>query len=183
MKVLFTGESNNIKNCSEHKHDFYEIVIITKGESVIVMDGEETKAHEGSVFLIPPDILHMHLSEEGYSDMFIHIGDFEGARKTPLHCMDDTGAVRALGRLLYTTYIQHEKNYKAVSDALLNSIYEYIVSLSQNESKYEFVQRLKDIITIKMSDPYLDIGEESSNLGVSLDYMRHCFKEETGQTP
>lgn len=102
---------------------------------------------------------------------------------SPVFCMDETGAVMQLGKMLYTVYIQREKNYKAIADSLLSAIYEYILKLSESGSKYEFVQRFKDILALRLSDPDLDIRAEASKIGISFDYLRHCFKEETGRTP
>ncbi len=115
--------------------------------------------------------------------MFIHIQDFDNSFSSPVFCLDETGAVMQLGKMLYTVYIQREKNHSAIADSLLGAIYEYLLKLSEGSSKYEFVQRFKDILALNLSDPALDIGMESSKMGVSFDYMRHCFKEEMGKTP
>ncbi len=183
MKVLFAGESLDIKSCPEHTHDFHEIIITSKGEASVFVNGEEIKVCAGTVILMPPNLSHSHTSDLGYSDMFIHIGDFTYPISRPVFCMDETGAVKELGKMLYTNYIQKEKNYHAVCDSLLGAIYEYIIKLSKENSKYEFVQKFKDILALNLSDPNLNISRESAKLGISFDYMRHCFKEETGETP
>ncbi len=183
MKVLFAGESHHIKACPNHSHNHYEIIITTLGDGVTLVQGDERTVSKGTVAVMPPNISHSHFSKDGYSDMFIHVEDFEMNIKSPLFCLDETGAILTLGKMLLTVFIQREENHQAISDSLLCAIYEYIIKLSGGISKYEFVQRFKDILTLNLSNPNLDIGCEAYKMGISFDYMRHCFKEETNQTP
>lgn len=183
MKVLFAGESYNIKNCPKHTHSCTELIITVNGKAEMFIDDEENAVSAGTIALIPPDTPHSHTSKDGYSDMFIHIDKLEMPLLTPCFYLDETGAVMQLGKMLCTNFIQHEKNYRAVCDSLLCAIYEYIIRLSENGSKYEFVQKFKDILTSHLSDPDFKIKCEAEKIGVSFDYMRHCFKEETGVTP
>lgn len=183
MRVLFAGESCNINSCPLHKHTVTELIITVSGESEIVINGEKIPVSAGTVILLPPGIAHAHISEFGYSDIFIHIGDPEVHIVSPIFCLDKTGVLVSLGKMLCTNFIQHEKNYNAICDALLCTVFEYIIKLTEINSKYEFVQKLKDILTARLSDSELEIKYETERLGVSFDYMRHCFKEETGLTP
>lgn len=183
MKVLFAGESRDIKNSPWHAHDCCEIIITVNGEGKTRTSSGDTPVYEGTITVMPPNFSHSHMSETSFSDIFIHVDGFEMPVFSPMFCMDETGAVMQLGKMLYTVYIQKERNYKAIADSLLGAVYEYIVKLSESGSKYEFVQKFKDILALRLSDPGLDINREASKMGVSFDYMRHCFKEETGQTP
>ncbi len=183
MRVIFAGESSNIKSCPRHSHPAAELIITVDGEAEIAIGREKKTVSGGDVIFVPPGVSHSHLSQNGYSDMFIHIAEPEMPREVAAFYSDKTGAVVQLGKMLCTAFIQHEKNYHAICDALLCAIYEYIIKLSESSSKYEFVGKFKDILTAGLSDPELKIKDETQKLGVSSDYMRHCFKEETGLTP
>lgn len=183
MRVIFAGESCNIKSCPQHSHPTAELIITVDGEAEITVGGEKKAVSGGDVIFVPPEISHSHLSQNGYSDMFIHIAEPKMPREVAAFYSDKTGAIVRLGKMLCTAFIQHEKNYHAICDALLCAIYEYLIKLSESSSRYEFVGKLKNILTAGLSDPELKIKDETEKLGVSFDYMRHCFKKETGLTP
>lgn len=183
MQVLFAGESCNIKSCPKHTHSVAELIITVNGEAEIIVNDENIPVSAGTVILMPHGITHAHMSPNGYSDIFVHIDKLEMPLVSPEFYLDKTEAVISLGKMLCTTFIQHEKNYKAICNALLCAIYEYIIKLSESNLRYEFVGKFKDILTSGLSNPELKIKDEAKKLGVSADYMRHCFKEETGLTP
>lgn len=183
MKVLFAGESRNIKSCPLHTHSCAELIITLKGEASTFVNDEEIPVVAGTVTLMPSGVSHSHFSKMGYSDIFVHIESLDMPLSSPSFCLDETGAVLQLGKMLCAVFVQREKNYQAICDALLSTIFEYIIKLSGGETKYEFVQKFKDILALRHSDIDLSISREAAKIGVSFDYMRHCFKEETGQTP
>lgn len=56
-----------------HRHNFYEINIIYKGFGYHYIKGQCYEAKEGSVFIIPPDIIHGYYTEDEDSFVILHI--------------------------------------------------------------------------------------------------------------
>lgn len=56
-----------------HRHNFYEINIIYKGSGYHYIKGQCYEAKEGSVFIIPPDIIHGYYTENEDTFIILHI--------------------------------------------------------------------------------------------------------------
>lgn len=56
-----------------HRHNFYEINIIYKGFGYHYIKGQCYEAKEGSVFIIPPDIIHGYYTEDEDTFIILHI--------------------------------------------------------------------------------------------------------------
>ena len=186
MAVIFANSSNGIiYNCIEHNHPYTEIIFTTHGGSLVSINGENIEVIKGTVLLIPPQMSHYNKSEGGFSDISILVDDVipELISDKPFLFLDSTNDMAILAEMIYRNYIEKEFNYKAINQKLLDSIYEHLIRLKGTKYIYDFVRKLKDLMTENLGNSAFDISKESKGLGVSFDYMRHCFKEEFNMTP
>lgn len=184
MNVTIAGQRfQNITRVSKHFHDDYEIIMTTSGDGFIYIDGEEFPIQKDSVVVLPPQTLHHNISDNGFTDLFIRADHLPAIQDKPFIFLDNTGTIGLLGKALYTTWTQKDYNYQAISSALLTSINEYIIKYKGSVCKYDFVQKLKDMIANEFSNCEFDLTRCTLDLGVSKHYLRHCFKEEVGLTP
>ncbi len=182
MELFSCGASRNITGFSEHKHPCFEIVITTDGLGETVMGDLKIPVSQGSVIVIPPGISHEHKSIDVFSDMFIQLTDAQLPNEI-FHFKDTTFEICNLAKMIYTNYIKKENNYSAILQYLTGAFYEYILKYTGNKFKYEFVFELKNILVDNLANSEFVISAAVKSLGVSYEYMRHCFKEETGHTP
>ncbi len=183
MKVIFCGQSpHKLHRVRAHSHDCYEVIVTTSGSGILRANGENVGVTRGTVTVIPPNTEHENISDCGFSDLYIQT-DFFGASDGVKVFMDKTGDIEALSYLLYTVWIRRDSNFEAISSSLLSAIYEYSVSFQGDRYRYGFVSRLIASMAKELGNPDYDIGKEAASLGVSHDYMRRCFREETGVTP
>ena len=186
MAVIFSNKSKEmIFGFREHSHPYGEIIVTTQGEGTTIIGEKKFEVKKGSVLLIPPQIKHLHESIHGFSDISIQVDEFndELASGTPVLFFDNTDALITLADMIYYNYIEKEFNYKAINQKLLDLMYEYLIRIQGTKHTYDFVWKLKDAMTANLSNSAFDISKEAKTLGVSFDYMRHCFKEELQQTP
>ena len=182
MELIFAGENKNVVDCPEHSHSGFEIIITFFGKGKTLADGREITVDDGSVVVIPPKMSHRHVTEEKFSDIFIQFYDHILPNEV-LTFRDETKTIENLCRIIYTNWLKKEKNYKAISENLMGALYEYIVKFQKSNVRYEFIESFKNALAAGLSNPEFSISEASRRLGVSFDYMRHCFKEEMGVTP
>lgn len=52
MKVIFSGESTDIRNCPEHSHSEFEIIITLRGEAQTYIGNKAIDVCEGSVAVL-----------------------------------------------------------------------------------------------------------------------------------
>lgn len=184
MRVIFANKSQPlIKSCGEHLHDCYEIIITTDGKSVTCIGSSCFEVKRGSIVIIPPNIKHSHKSECGFTDICIHTDETDSAIDEPICFLDNTDMLVTVANMIYMNYIQKEFNYENINLKLLEMIYEYITRLRGRSRKFEFVWKFKELLTKNLANSSFDIAKSSEKMGVSFDYMRHCFKTEIKSTP
>lgn len=182
MKLFSCGESRHIKNCIEHTHNYFEIVITMQGNNVTTIAGSKFPVSHGSVAVIPPKVSHSHYSNTEFSDMFVQITDIRLPNEVVVF-KDTTNDIAAIAKMMYTNYIQKDNNFENILEHLTKVFFEYLIKHCGNSHKYEFVSQLKNILAHNLSDSQFGIPDAVKKIGVSYEYMRHCFKEEIGQTP
>ena len=182
MELPFTNKLT-IYNQREHSHEHYEIAVTVSGNGSTYINGCEFPIKQGNIIIFPPGTRHSHKSQTGFSNIFVRKIKPPFTIENAVSYLDNTDMLVNLANMIYINYMQKEFNYEAINQKLLETLFEYIKRLRGKSSRYEFVQKFKDIITENFSNPSFEIPTEAEKLGISFDYMRHCFKEETGMTP
>lgn len=182
MELILAGKSQNVIDCPEHSHSDFEIIITLFGKGKTIIGDREILVTSGSVTVIPPETPHRHKAVGKFSDMFIQFSDSLLPREV-LSFRDETKTVETLSKMIYTNWLKKERNHKAISENLMGALYEYIIKFRKSSSRYDFVESFKNALALGLSNPEFSISDAAKQIGVSFDYMRHCFKEETGVTP
>lgn len=182
MNVKFCGITKKpIKSCHEHSHKYCEIIYNTSGKNKTIIDGEQYDISKGDIMIIPHDIFHRASTDTYYTDIFIQCKymDFSGV----LISHDHDKSILSLVKLLYKTMTEKENSYEIISDKLLEVIFLYLKKYADTNYKYIFVRDLKNEIYENISNSDFEILDFSKRNGINIDYLRRCFKYETGKTP
>ncbi len=183
MKVLFSGNGNNLSTYSRHAHEHPEIILTISGSAHAIYGGETYIAEGGHLALVPPNTFHSIKNGNSYSDLFVAIDAMPFEINKTLVLNDDNGMIKPLLRTLYNVWVQKEENYQQICDNLLGIIFELITKLQNNKNPYNFVEKLKNLLTLHLTDAHFQFKNAAAELGISQDYLRHRFKAETGMTP
>jgi len=183
MKVLFSNKSTLVHECRKHSHECYEIVITVSGTGITHANGHEFNVKQGSIVILPPGTVHSHRSDTGFSDIFVQTDTLGINLKSAVAYLDNTDTAVVIANMIYINFLQKEFNYENITQKLLEILIEYIIRLRGKSYRYDFVQKFKDIMTENFSNSSFEIPVEAEKLGVSFDYMRHCFKSEMNITP
>ncbi len=77
-------EEDKEKQCKPHRHNYFELMWVTKGSGVLLVDLQQTDINNHQVFCIKPGQVHQLLPGEelegfviAFTDAFLNIGDFE----------------------------------------------------------------------------------------------------------
>ncbi len=182
MNVRFCNKASlPIKSCQMHSHDCWEMILHLSAYVTSVIGGKEYNISEGDIMIIPPNVMHDGHSDVFYTDMFVQCENMSFSDVTVLHDYD--GGVFTLMNLLHKTYTEKEQNYAMISDSLFNAICSYLNKYFVSKYKYKFVNELKNEIYLNISNSDFRIIDAVEEMGFNIDYVRRCFKEETGQTP
>lgn len=181
MNVERCTKGTMMKQYDTHAHAGWEIIAINTGKLDMVIEGHLHKIGSTGVVVLPPNTKHSGSSDVEFCDVYVE------AKKLDFHgieiVQDPDHNILTLMNLLNKVLLEKEKNYKNIADSLLEAICQYIKKLVDVESKYDFVTQLKNMIFEEFSDPEFSIRKEIEKIGFQQDYMRRCFKDETGKTP
>ena len=81
----------------------------------------------------------------------------------------------------YICYIKQEENYKNITNSLGEALYQYIRKMSQSVYQNPVVCKLKNSIYANIGDVDFDLTQKIADTGFNPDYVRRCFKRETGK--
>lgn len=165
-----------------HTHKKYEIMLYLEGEGYMRTERGGVPFRPGTVIIVPPDIPHGSISENGFKNISIE-GEFEGYLHfdTVVSFLDnDAGEGAMLARLIY------ENRYGNI--AYLTSLCtSYVCFLTQRlEIEDPFRHSIKKImmkISEKAFDPEINLALILQRSGYSEDYIRSGFKKITRKTP
>lgn len=185
MELFAVGQSALTVKHGLHTHEFWEIVSNVEGHGEFQSENEWIPFDSKSVVCIPPHVAHAKCSDEGFRDLWIQLSDFPLAEKTkPTVLTDDAdGNISALIRVLYSIRLAKVPNYHTVSDALLDSVQQLILSRLASKKMDPVVEKIANEIIHHFQDPSFSVEECLSESGYCPDHMRRLFRAQIGKTP
>ena len=181
MTVTYCSKQADFTHCGFHNHKNWEVIVRLKGHTRSTVGQLDCSVSENDIVVIPPGVLHADVCDGPCTDISfsVDVMDFSGI----LHLHDHSGNVRVLAELLYQVFLEKENNYQNIVDALAQSINEHIKKISALSAQTPFVCQLKDTLFQNIGNPYFDLSGEIEKTGFHPDYVRRCFKAETGCAP
>ena len=183
MRVNFAGNFPKIFSCSKHIHNDYEIIFCMSGSATSIINGTSQNIDESYITLLSPHTPHGILNGEDYGDLYIRTDTCPIIAHEFMYVCGNTDIIRNLATSLCTIWVKKENNYQTICDGLLQVIYDLIVNLAKKKNKFDFVDKFKNVLSINLSNPDFNIANAASEFGINSDYLRQCFKIDTGFTP
>ncbi|MBQ8689304.1 MAG: AraC family transcriptional regulator [Clostridia bacterium] len=159
--------SDELRDCSLHGHDFYELDIITGGEAVATTNGKSEKARRGAVYFLTPEDFHEYSDTRRFSVINVQ---FFG---------DDVSStlLRSLVDAECRAFALTESNFDTVCD--LFGIMERLGG--QSGLTTDIMPRLLESILLILHG-YLDIApatnsQAENNIQRALIYIQEHFRE------
>lgn len=170
-----------------HQHEYWEITLLVEGSGTMTVEGKAYPVSAGSVLIIPPRIPHGTQSEAGVRDFCAAFTDFIPIRgNRPLFLEDgEEHFLLSLMEMMLSDVQNTPENSKALMDALSNSFYQYLVSLSHRSSDSGdlLAGKLKSILAAHITDRGYSVGDAMAEMGYSKGYLRRVFSRSTGCSP
>ncbi len=182
MNVLFCGKTNTpITSCIMHQHENWEIILHISGHVKSNIGGKIYDISPGDIMIIPPETSHDGQSDEEYMDMYVQCRYLSVTDIQVLH--DHDGAMMVLMNLLHKVMAENGRETGQIADNLLQTICSYINKYNSLKSTTHFVTDLKNEMYDNLANADFSVGDAVRKTGFNTDYVRRCFKEETGMTP
>ncbi len=181
MVLNCTKRTEPIKEAGFHSHAECEIIYTLSGNITDTIGDRKVSGHAGTVTVIPPNTVHDRRAEDTFTDMFFQMT--HAGFTVPLVVQDQDGSILSLMHLLHRQMLEREYNYRAISDALCESICQFIRKYAQVPAENSSVSTLKRILYEHISDTDFNLSDIMGTLGYTENYLRSCFRQETGLPP
>lgn len=176
------NNSFKMKHLSQQQNNSSgEIILQTKGNSVILIDDCLYKIRQNDVIVLPKNCTYKITTDSACSQMYLKVNDMDFSHMCIVH--DKNMYIRSLMNVLYHIYLEKKENYSMVSGMILEIIYFHIKELLNSGSNNTFVKKMQNNIYKNIDNINFDLPAEMENYGFSADYSRKKFKEEIGMTP
>ena len=165
-----------------HAHKGYEIMHYIRGSGVMRTERGDIPFCEGTVIVMPPSVLHGSASEGEFVNISVEC-DFSGLLlfDKPIvltDCDKDEGA--ELINIIWESRYKPEPYLGALCTAYAH----YILQKVEVDREVSLcVKNIVKCICDSALDSETDVGEILRRSGYAEDYVRACFKRETGKSP
>jgi AraC-like DNA-binding protein len=168
----------------KHQHSFWEIAYYTHGSGVNTIGDKEFSIYPGQIICQPPGVPHSEYAEKGYRNIYFTVGTFESSENiVPVFADNESKQVYNILMQLYTEAHLQRKNWKNITESLLNTAYHYMISFSYEKAKNPYVEKIENLLISNISKQNLCYHEIMSEIPLSIDHCRRLFIKETGKTP
>ncbi len=183
--ISYVGKQLRTYSVSQHSHEEWELIYCTSGQGEFIFDkGESIKYKRGDVIAIPPKLVHINRSDEGFTNIYLNIADatipVRGAKK--ITDEQERHIYRSFSEANY--YFNSDiVNKELVLAALGSLIVSYLIVYMGKNGTSEVVEEIRKSILKNFADVNYKLDAYLKSLPFSYDYLRKLFKKETGVTP
>lgn len=187
MEILIVDKSSKIYNTFPfHSHGYWEIILSLYGSGIATIDGAEYPYNEGTIFCVPPGILHRKTAENGFMDGCIFLKDFTPIASNRINCFadDNNHTFRNLLTLAFEIQIKNEPNAKEIINSIGDVMYQLLISWHAKEHKHSApAEQFQSILLDNISNCNFSITDEINKTCYCSSYFRKLFKYVTGYSP
>lgn len=180
MRLEYAGKSiRHMALASGHMHPYWELVYNSRGRGTTVIGDKSYSFDKGSIFLYPPQTIHNKVAQTSFEDYYLFLSDCP-LRPKIYTFQDGQGAPAGqLVRIIYQCY--HEKKQPGICTSLLDALMGLLSPEERGMDKN--VLQLRHLLTAHFADAEYRVANAMACIPLNADYLRRCFKRETGMTP
>ena len=182
MNLKINKTPDGLKKYPLHCHNNYEIMCYLDGNGYLRTTQGNFDFKKGSIVIVPAGVEHGSVSENGFINISVE-GDFHRYfyfDSVVSMADNEYGEGMALAGLIYSNRYGNAAYLDSLCDA-------YAHYLMQRHKFDGFTTSAVNEIIRKISanafDSNIDISEILNESDYAEDYIRACFKKETGKTP
>ncbi len=183
--ILFVGEHPRTYNVHWHAHECWELVYCTGGQGMFTFrNGASIRYGEGDVIAIPPHEVHANTSDNGFTNIHVHMADSTFSYKSAFVISDDgDGRIKMAFNQARYYYLADIKRKELVLAAIGELIAAYMVVYRSNDDYSDPVEYIRTEILKHYASPEFALDAVMKDLPFHYDYLRKLFKKEVGVTP
>ena len=166
-------------------HETWEIILLLEGTGVCRIEGTDYPFEPGSIFLIPPGVMHQNIPDTSFRDICMLITEpFIPGIATPLTLHDDRhGTMRALLEIQRRTFSEKRVNYVNICDSIQQAIQHLLISWSRQPQPNEYLDWLVEQMRLNIGNCDFSVTEAIEKIPLTSNYTRKQFRAIFGCAP
>lgn len=160
-------------------HGCWDLILNLSGEGTMTVGKQTLPFSAGTLFCVPPNLMHCKSSEQGYEDVHIYTQDFLPGYgdKEVLTLQDDTlGTLQALFLQMQAMFENPTISRIQLIEELHHVVLTWIL-LQQNANQMpRSVQEITTQLTERFADPDFSVVPLLQGYNYCPDYIRRLFK-------
>jgi len=182
--IIFAGKHFLTYNVSRHQHNSWELVYCTGSSGTFIFNDLRLPYEEGDVVVIPPDVPHENVSEGGFTNIHLNIGDATLAFERPVVIHDDSNrSILHLFSDAYYLFSGDPERRMALLPAYGNLIVRCMTTYRQAHPKNRMVKQIEQSIVQNYGNANYELDEVLRTLPYCYDHLCKVFRKEMGITP
>ncbi len=185
MRVILGGSPKIFYDFPAHQHGCWEILLCLTGAGTAVIDGRDYPFEEGTVFCIPPGVVHSKHAPEGYSDFSLFTTDFvpPDAARVLVYQDDADRTFTRLCRIAMRLRLREGDEAEPLIDSIADTLYQLLLRWNGTRRHPRAVDDFLRLLMDNLSDSGFDLGRAIAGTGYSPGYFRKLFRSATGMSP
>lgn len=187
MEIVFVNMSNAVHQTFPlHQHGYWEVLLNLRGEGVATIGDAAYPFREGTIFCIPPGVLHRKESADGFTDATLFVRDYQPIGGRAVDCFEDDAdqRFRSLLRMAYEVHAKHVPNRTAILNAMGAVFYQLLVGWNDVRTEHNRqVEHFENLLLHNVANASFDVTEAMRRVGYCSSHFRKLFKDRTGHPP
>lgn len=185
MRVFLGGSPKVFFEFPPHQHGYWEILLCLKGTGLATIDGQDYPFQDGTIFCIPPGVIHSKRSQDGYSDFSLFTQDFTppDLSRVLVYQDDADQTFTNLCKIAMRIQLRADPAAERLIDSIADTLYQLLLSWNGTQRHSKAVDDFLRLLMDNLSNCDFDLSQAIADTGYSPSYFRKLFKSSTGLAP
>lgn len=182
--IIFAGKHYTTYRVHRHQHKTWELIYCTGDHGKFVFEGMELAYGQGDIVVIPPEIPHENVSEEGFTNIYLNIEEATLSFNRPVLIRDDGNhSILHLFSDAYYLFSGDPERRTALLSGYGNLIIRYMAAYQAAHPRNQTVEQVERSIRQNFGNANYELDEMLRTLPYCPDYLCRIFRREVGMTP
>jgi hypothetical protein len=132
-----------LRDCPMHKHSYYQIIVYTQGTGTEYVDGKPIRFQPGTIFIIPPGVVHFSTQDgDIFEDIYINgdLGHIFSLNTTAVVLDNSANEGVMLAKMIHANRLANREYVAALTNAFFHFLLENI-KLENGRAVFDFESR------------------------------------------
>lgn len=185
---MIASNAKPLNHIEKFVKDGWTTILNISGSGILTIGNQKFDYGPQSLIVIPPEVLFVKDSEEGFVDIHICSSEFSPSTVTGSHVIvttdDNNRSIETLARLMLRLYWDSAMHNSQLLEQTFGLAEQFISHrLEMDQPQYSCVTHLYNTLLLKFSDPNFSLESVLTQEHYCPNHVRRLFKKRIGCSP